>query len=178
MISKDCAWMIRDIYRLAKHNLQKQNIGAVEDGVIIDSEYHCIFRLRLHHDQFPNSDEVSVSIGDSEYRGFIELNGIGTVEKIHTASAYSGYGSNITIQEVENPFIDLDFCADFEAASFQAECVSNGMPQKLVDGLVLHNFILDLIEDNYCFVLNTDLLTTNGEFDHNKVQAVHKYFFD
>lgn len=179
MISKDCAWMIRDIFRLAKYNLEQGQVPAVEDGIVINDEYHCIFRLRLfRNDSFPRTDEVQVAIAAGEYRGYIELCGTEAVEQIGTGSVWHADAFNARQDRIQDPFSDMDFCADWEAAAFQSNCVSADINDQLVDGLVLFNFIKDLMEPKYIFTLNTDLLMTAGEFDHNKVLAVHKYFFD
>lgn len=178
MISKDCAWMIRDIYRLAKHNLLSLDAPAVEDGIVLDGEYHCIFRLRLHsHDSFVRDNEVMVQIAEGHWSGFIELNDPSTVERVGTGSILRN-GYNIATMNIVDPFSDLDFCADWEAAEFQAECISDGMEPELVDAFILHNFVKDLSERNFCFILNTDMLQTDGKFDFDKVQRVHNFFFD
>lgn len=179
MISKDCAWMIRDIFRLAKYNLVQGQVPAVEDGIVINDDYHCIFRLRLFRiDSFYKTDEVMVAIGSGEYRGYIEFVGSSVVERMGTGSVWYADAFRAENDRIQDPFSEMDFCADWEAAAFQADCISADINDHLVDGLVLFNFIKDLMEDNYIFTLNTDLLMTDGKFDHNKVLAVHRYFFD
>lgn len=176
MITKDTAWMIRDIYRYAKHILQTQNTPSCCDGISIDGDYHNVFRL-LTNKHLVDTYEIVIHVGSVNHAGFMEFADYRTTTRPDMVlCSYNDDWKNI--QKISNPLKDLDFCADWEAACFQAECVCADMNETVLDALIIHSFIKDLSEETYRFILDTNALCTDGRLDEAKVKIVHSSFFD